>query len=250
MTKKSIHHTSQRSVLFLATAAAALLASTQLASAKKADAQVTGAVTQAGTTDIEEIVDIGISIGSKIATGEIKLSTTNVNALVRGLADAVINKPSNPADPNDVNRFANKVDEIAEVAAGTFDALAQSVKIKTTSKGVGQAKKYAAAVMKSALKTAIKTTEFVSSQIITDVVASVALTIHNEAKFDLYESKLQKSLTKAAQTIAGRSNKATVIAALTAGFAGDANAITHYEDGVQRATLMSVADPETDFRPI
>jgi hypothetical protein len=88
MTKKlSIHHTSKRSALFLATAAAALLATTQFSEAKKPDPAVTSAVASASTTDIEEIVEIGISIGNQIATGAIKLSTTNVNALVRGLAD-------------------------------------------------------------------------------------------------------------------------------------------------------------------
>jgi len=251
MTKKlSIHHTSKRSALFLATAAAALLATTQFSEAKKPDPAVTSAVASASTTDIEEIVEIGISIGNQIATGAIKLSTTNVNALVRGLADAVIAKSSNPSDPNDVNRFANKVDEIAEIAAGTFDALAQSVKIKSDKHGIGQAKKYAIATIKSALKTAIKTSEFVSSQIVFDVVASVALTIHNDAKFDIYESQLQKVLTKSSKKLAGSSNKATVASALTAGFLGDANATTHYEDGTLRATLMQVADPETDLRPI
>jgi hypothetical protein len=123
---------------------------------------------------------------------------------------AVIAKSSNPSDPNDVNRFANKVDEIAEIAAGTFDALAQSVKIKSDKHGIGQAKKYAIATIKSALKTAIKTSEFVSSQIVFDVVASVALTIHNDAKFDIYESQLQKVLTKSSKKLAGSSNKATV----------------------------------------
>jgi len=235
-------HAPGRSAVFIATAAAALLATTQFASAKKPDPAVTTAVTNASNINIEEIVESGMTVGNQMATGAIKLSTTNVNALVRGLADAVIAKASNTTD----NRLANKADEIGEIAAYTFHALAQSTKIRSDKKGLGSAKKYAAAVMKSALKTAIKSSEFASSQIVFDVVASVAQTIHNDSKFDLYESKLQKVLIKSAQTIAGRSNKSTVQSALVAGFT-DPTAVTKYEDG-NFPELATVADPETDFR--
>jgi hypothetical protein len=249
MTKNpSTHITPRRSAAMIATVAAALLATTQFAEAKKKpDPAVLLAVSNAQTQDIEEAVKIGIGVGDQIAIGAIKLSTTNVNALVAGLADAIIAKVPNPSDPIDPNRIDNKQDELGEVAAYVFHAVAQSVKIKSTAKGLGQAKKYALATMKSALKAAVKNSSFVTTSVINDVVASVAQTIHNDPKFDLYEAKLQKALTKASKSIAGKANKTTVAAALTAGFGGDPDAGTKYEDGTL-PLFAQVSDPETDFR--
>ena len=249
MTKNpSTHFLPRRSAAMIATVAAALLATTQFAEAKKKpDPAVLLAVSNAQTQDIEQAVIIGLGVGDQIATGTIKLSTTNVNALVGGLVDAIIAKVPNLADPLDPNRIDNKHDEIAEVAAFVFDSVAQSVKIKSTAKGIGQAKKYALAVMKSALKKAVANTSFVTTDLINDVVASVALTIHNDIKFEAYEVKLAKALGKAAKSVAGKSFTTTVQAALIAGFSGDLNANTLYEDGTIR-TLATVTDPETDFR--
>jgi len=235
-----------RSVAILAAAAAAFLATTDCASAKKPDPAVLTAVDNARTADIEDVVKLGIDAGNRIATNEIKFSTTNVVALVRGLADAVLAKQPTGQTPEPVN-LENKIDEVGEIAAFVFHSVVQNAKIKTSPKGLGLAKKYAVATMKSALKTAIKTTEFVGTDIVTDIVGSVALTIKNDPKFELYESKLQKVLIKSAKSIAGRSNKQIVIDALQAGFAGDLNANTIFEDG-NMLNLAEVSDPETDFR--
>jgi hypothetical protein len=247
MTKRnSIQQASPRYLAMIATAAAALLATSPFAAAKKPDPAILTAVNNAQLADIEEVVKIGIQAGDQIGTGQIKFNTNNVITLVRGLADAIIAKTPTGQTPEPVN-IDNKIDEIGEVAAFVFHSVSQSVKIKTTKKGLKQAKKYAVATMKSALKSAIKTSEFLGTDIITDVVGSVALTIHNDPKFELYESKLQKQLIKSAKAIAGRTNKTTVINALNAGFLGDAAANSAFEDGTL-AELAQVSDPETDFR--
>jgi hypothetical protein len=162
-----------------------------------------------------------------------------VNFLVKGLADAILAKLPTGL-PIDVNRVDNKADEIGEVAAFVFEALAAKASVQK----LGGAKKYALAVMKNAIKTA-KKTGVLSTTIISDVAASVALTIHNDIRFDAIEVKLAKALGKAAKTVAGAPNKSIVQAALAAGFAGTNN--TTAEDG-NIPTLTTIIDPETDSR--
>jgi hypothetical protein len=241
----STHHKTKRTAVFIATAAAALLATTPFASAKKPDPAIQAGVGAALAADIEQAVIIGLPLGDQIGSGAIKLSTTNVNALVKGLADAVVAKIPNPSDPINPNRIVNKVDEIGEIAAAITDAVFNNAKIAKPN--LGQAKKYALAIMKSALKTAVKSSDFLSTTIVADVCSSVALTLHADPALDSIEAKLATALGKSAKKIAGKSNTATVQSALAAGFAADPVTNTTFELGSLR-TLFTITDPETDFR--
>lgn len=246
MTKKMINsHAPGRSIVLIATAAAALFATTQFASAKKPDSRVTAAVGSALTSDIEQAVIIALGVADQIGAGTIKLSTTNVNALVKGVADAIVAKIPNPSDPINPNRIDNKIDELGEVAAAVTASVLNNAKIAKPN--LGQAKKYALAIMKSALKTAVKSSDFLSTDVIADVVSSVALTIHADPAYDSIEAKLAKALGKAAKSVAGKANKTTVSSALAVGFATDPTTTTSLEDGNIR-TLFTITDPETDFR--
>jgi hypothetical protein len=238
-TKTGIHrHSSKRSAVFIATAVAALVTTTQFAEAAKADPAVTAAVTAATTTDIELIASLGVGVGDQIGSGAIKLSKKNVQTLAKGLADAVYAKIPTGL-PIDVNRVDNKKDEVGEVAAFVFEAIAANSKMQKAK----TADKNAILVMKSVLKNALKNTELLATTIISDVVSSVALTIHNDARLDGIEQKLVRSLTKGAKKVAGSKNKNIVKAALAAGFAGGAT----FEDG-NIPTLTTIVDPETDMR--
>ena len=238
-----IHHKSKRSAVILATAAAALLATTPFASAKKPDPAVLTAVGSATTSDIEQAAIIGANTADSIGNGTIKLSTTNVNALVAGIANAIIAKVPAPADPINPNRIGNKVDEIGELAAQVFAAVGNNAKVPGN---VGQAKKYALAVMKSALKSAAKSSDFLSTNIVSDVVRNVAFTIHNDSAFAGIEAKLAKALGKSSKKIAGKANAGTVVAALAAGFTSTEPS-TIFENGNLRQ-LTTITDPETDLR--
>ena len=237
-TKTGIHRQSKRSAAFIATAVAALVTTSQFAEAAKVDARITAAVTLATTTDIEQIAGLGVGVGDQIGLGAIKLNTTNVKALSKGLADAVYAKLPTGL-PIDVNRIDNKKDEVGEVAAFVFEALAANPKLLK----VGTAKTYAVTVMKSVLKNALKNTSLLATTIISDVAGSVALTIHNDARFDAKETKLAKLLAKASASVAGNKNKNIVKAAFAAGFGGNLT----FEDG-NIPDLTVIADPETDTR--
>jgi hypothetical protein len=240
-----IRHTS-RAAAFVTTAFAALVATTHFAEAKKPKpaAAILAVTAAATTTNIEGIAALGIPAGDQLAAGTIKLNPLNVNTLVKGLTDAILAKPSpasqtDPLDPNFVNRDDNKEDEIGEVAAFVMNALAANTKVQKAKDGA----KYAVYIMKTALKNALKNPGVLGQNLIADVVGSVALTIHNDVRFDAQEGKIAKALGKKAQTIAGKKNKNAVKAALTAGFAGGAT----LEDG-NDDSLTLIIDPETDFR--
>jgi hypothetical protein len=238
-----IRHTSRAA--FVTTAIAALVATTHFAEAKKPkpDPAILVATTLAAqsTTDIENVAGIGIPVATNIGSGVIKLSTTNVNALVAGLAGAILGKT---LDPNNHVTIANKADEIGEVAAFVMQGLVGNAKVQKAKDG----KKYAVAVMKNALKAAIKPAAGIPLAIISDVVGSVALTLQNDARItDAEQAKLQKSLIKAAASIAGKKNKNVVKGALLAGFTAPAIPTPPFEDG-NIATLTTITDPETDFR--
>jgi hypothetical protein len=239
----STHHKSKRSAGFLVAAAAALLATTPFASAKKPDAAVTAAVGTALSSDIEQAVIISLGIADQIGAGTIKLSTTNVNALVKGVADAIVAKIPGAGTPQ--NSITNKVDEIGEVAAAVTASVLNNPKIAKPN--LGQAKKYSLAIMKSALKTAVASSDFLGTSVIASVVSAVALTIHADPAYDSIEAKLAKALGKSAKKIAGKANATTVSSALAAGFAADPLTTTTIEDGNIR-TLFTITDPETDFR--
>jgi hypothetical protein len=101
--------------------------------------------------------------------------------------------------------------------------------------------------MKSALKTAVASSDFLGTSVIASVVSAVALTIHADPAYDSIEAKLAKALNKSAKKIAGKANATTVSSALAAGFAADPLTTTTIEDGNIR-TLFTITDPETDFR--
>jgi hypothetical protein len=241
----STHHKTKRTAVFIATAAAALLATTPFASAKKPDPAVAAAVGSALSSDIEQAVIISLGVADQIGAGTIKLSTTNVNALVKGVADAIVAKIPNAADPINPNRIVNKVDEIGEVAAAVTASVLNNPKIAKPN--LGQAKKYSLAIMKSALKTAVASSDFLGTSVIASVVSAVALTIHADPAYDSIEAKLAQVLAKQSKKIAGKANAATVSSALAAGFAADPLTTTTIEDGNIR-TLFTITDPETDFR--
>jgi hypothetical protein len=244
MTKRmKISHVPGRFAVFSATAAAALFATTEFASAKKPDAAVTAAVGTALSSDIEQAVIISLGIADQIGAGTIKLSTTNVNALVKGVADAIVAKIPGASTPQ--NSITNKVDEIGEVAAAVTASVLNNPKIAKPN--LGQAKKYSLAIMKSALKTAVASSDFLGTSVIASVVSAVALTIHADPAYDSIEAKLAKALGKSAKKIAGKANATTVSSALAAGFAADPLTTTTIEDGNIR-TLFTITDPETDFR--
>jgi len=226
MIKSSTHHTR---FALVAAATGVLLATSQFASAAKVDPAITAATTAASTTDIEAIVSIAITQASAIANKTIKLSTANVNALASGLATAIAGKTGTDT----VNRLDNKIDEIGEVEAFIVGTLATNKKMKK----LGTAKNIITGLLKSALGSAIS----ISPQVVTDVVGSVAQTIHNAPAFDKIETKLAKQLAKSASKIAG-ANASVFTTALNAGFAGS-NA---FEDG--NIAALAVADPETDLR--
>jgi len=226
MTKSSIQHTR---LALVAAATGVLLASSQLASAAKVDPAITAATTAASTTDIEAIVNIAIAQGTAIANKSIKLSTANVNALASGLATAIAGKTG----ADNVNRLDNKIDEIGETAAFLTGTLATNKKMKK----LGTAKQIISGLLKSALGSAIS----ISPQVVTDIVGSVAQTIHNAPAFDKIESKLAKQLAKSATKVAG-ANASVYTTALNAGFAGS----TAFEDGNDAS--LALPDPETDKR--
>ena len=232
----------RKALLVLTAAATALLASLQDAVAKKPDPALLIGLEAASTADIEDIVTIGIVIGGQIGRGSIGLNTKNVSTLVGRLAKAIILKPPTALTP-DPNRRENKVDEIGEVAAYVFAAISENEKV--TSK-LGPARKYAAAVMKSALKQAIHTAGFLRTDIVADVVGSVAQTIHADPRYDVLEVKLQKTLQESATTIAGRQQRPFVLAALKNGFASDP--LTSGLEYGNNQAVAQIADPETDFR--
>ena len=228
--------------MFIAATTAALMATVPFAAAKKPDPALIVAVASASTTEIEEIVVIGINIGTLLASNTITLNATNVSALVGGLTDAIITKRADTLIP-DPNRLENKIDEVGEVAAYVFAAISGNKKVTSN---LGQAKKYATAVTKSALESAIKRPEFRFTDIIADVVGSVAQTIHADSRYDVLEVKLQKTLLKSAARIAGKKNKQAVVTALNMGFTADP-LTSGLENGNDQA-VAQITDPETDFR--
>jgi hypothetical protein len=218
-----------RSAAYLAAATVALLATTQVASAAKVDPAITAATTAASTTGIEDIVGIARTQGSAIGSNSIKLTTANVNALASGLAAAIAGKTG--ADP--VNSIVNKVDEVGETAAFLTAGLLTNKKMKNL--------KTAKSIMIGLLKSALGSSIAISTQAVTDVAGSVALTLHNAPVLDKIEAKLAKGLAKAANKIAG-ANASVFTTGLNAGFAGS----LAFEDG--NLSTLAVTDPETDLR--
>src|SRR5436190_6082966 len=98
MKTASTRHSSQSSAVFIAATVAALLGNLQVAEAKKpkVDPAIAAAITTASTSNIEDITALGSGIGTQIANKSIKLTPTNVNALVGGLVNAINTKTENP----------------------------------------------------------------------------------------------------------------------------------------------------------
>lgn len=231
-----------RSLLF--GAAAALM----ITSAQSQDAKITEAVERAKAfNDIERISKEANTTADRIGTGEIALSNTNVSTLGKGLADAIIDKPSvSPPSNTDPNRLENKADEIAEVAAFIQEGIANNPKYQK----FRVAKKRTLKLLQAVLRTAAATPGLIGSSVFRDVAGSVALTIHNDFGIkDAKEAKLKKYLQGKTSAIAGSGNAKEVREGLKAGFRDNPNPNLQYEDG-NIDSLSTVSDPETDQRPL
>ena len=230
---------------FLAAAALASSSSHILAQGS-VDPEVTAAVGRANNNpDIESVSKEANTTGNKFASNQIALNASNVRALVKGLADAIINKPSAPAPatPVDPNRIENKADEIGEVAAFVQGGLMQNLGFKNFKK----ARALTLAVLQSALATAKMNPALLADKVVQDVAGSVALTIRlSTSVSNKMERRLKNYLILKAKSVAGAARKRQVVAGLKGGFRGDQ---LRYEDG-NKDDLSTVSDPETDFRNI
>lgn len=212
------------------------------ASAQFIDPQIYIAKGAASASSIEEIVKIAQNTANKIGSGEIALTTTNSKALARFMAEEIIAKPFAPVGPN---RLANKADEIGETAAFITEAIIPNPGFRKLKTGGNP---NILAILKGSLRTVKRTAELISAGAIRDVVASVALTIHNNTLItDTKEAKIRAFLFANKVSIAGLANKPQVKAALIEGFSGSAAANLAFEDGNIDA-LAQVSDPETDLR--
>lgn len=220
-----------------------LLGSPCSVNAQGVDPQITSAKAAARDANIEDIVKIAQSTANKMGTGEIELTRVNSKALSRFMAEEIIAKTPAVSGPN---RVANKVDELGETAAFISEAIVPNPGFKKLKTG---ANPNLLAILKGTLRTAKTTAELLAAGVIRDVVASVALTVHNNPLItDAKEAKIQSFLFANRAFIAGSANKKTVKFALREGFSGGATANLSFEDGNIDA-LAQVSDPETDFRP-
>ncbi len=235
-----------RAAVFGLVSVSSLLLS-QGAQAQTLDSKINQARGDAMVAVIEDISKIAKSYGDRIGTNEIALNSLNVKKLAQFTAAQIALKvEASPSTSSDPNRLANKSDEIGEVAAFIIGAVSANTKFAKLAK----AEEAALAVLKGTFKQLRSNTPLISTtSLIRDVVASVALTLHND---DLHlsvnnEKLLKKYLISRAAAVAGIGKAAKVKAALKEGFAGG-TANVKYEDGNLYSLLGFISDPETDLR--
>jgi len=210
--------------------------------------------------DIEQISRIGNAVAAQIGAGTIK--ATQAAGLAKTLAAAILAKGPNDTNATNANRFENKADEIAEVAAFVVNGILGNTAF-SDAKALKTAPKLIVAVIKGVISGAAKGTKkgnAIGTRFIADVAGSVALTIKNDTTLaENIKTEILRVLADA-KTIKSFAGKDAALAtlvtnAINAGAAGKsdidndpANDAGELEDGNQFAQLGAVMDRETDIQ--
>ena len=210
------------------------------AQAAKVDPQITSdAVNAANAAGIEQVTDVAVTYGDKMASGEIKLTTKNAGALGTYLANAIIAKDQTPP----VNNLTNKADEIGEVAATLVARFATATDVKKFSKKT--APKVVLALVKGIFKNSKNVAGLAaaaSPNFFGDVVGSALYSAIKSTNTDAtVDDKIYKILKKNAAKLAGKPNKDAIKSALELAKLDDPVAVETFEVG-------PVNDPETDTK--
>jgi hypothetical protein len=204
--------------------------------------------------DTEVVTDMAITFGGELNGGNIKFS--KLTSIAKNLTKGLVLKPAIPSQEATHGRdsLVNKLDEIGEVAAYLFNAVASRPEFDSVKKTPALVVK----IIKTIIKTAkIKSVPSFQLEAGDDVAGSVAQTIVSlnlqptspfaAGVFDAIKAKLLNP--KTAKSIGGKNS--ALVAAISNAFtrAFGLTAGTAYEDGTHPEFLgVELTVPETDLR--
>jgi hypothetical protein len=210
------------------------------------------AKSMATAADTEVVTDMAITFGGELNGGGIKFS--KLSTIAKGLTQGLVLKPANESVVHGRDSFANKLDEIGEVAAYLFFGVRNRPEFDSVKKTPALVVKFIKTMIKAAR---IKTVPSFQLEAGDDVAGSVAQTIFTlnslgagspfaAGVFDAIKAKLLKPST--AKSIGGKNSAlvAAISAAFTKVFNGTAG--TAYEDGTLPVFTIELTQPETDNR--